>query len=186
MDNIVKNHLIEHFSLSTDQVNRKKVLCIIGMEDQLEQWLYSVAQFPPEQMMVLKSYGPIISEPFDSLMRSVIIAVYQENVGEIFVIGAVDSDQSISDLSNLISEMKQKVIPEDKIQTVDYLFKHCFPEFTANDMTQWIEGSNTVTDGIKQSVDLIRRHPLMPSGIRVHGLLMDTVNGKSMQVVEHL
>ena len=113
--------------VTTDQLNRKKALCIIGMEDQLERWLYYATQFPPEQMMVLKSYGPVISEPYDCLIRSIIIAVYQENVEAIFVIGAANSDESISDPSNLISKMKQKGIPAVKIQTVEYLFKHYFP-----------------------------------------------------------
>jgi carbonic anhydrase len=182
VDKIFNNQQNENQSVAP---NRKKVLFIIGMEGQLEQWLYSATQIPPEQMIVLRSYGPIISEPYDSLMRSVIIAVYQENVEGIFVVGAADSDESISDPSNLISKMKQKGIPAVKIQTVEYLFKYCFPGFTENDMAQWMEGSKTVTHGIKQSVDLIRRHPLMSSGIRVYGLLMDTVNGKYTRVVEH-
>ncbi|MFC4769795.1 carbonic anhydrase [Effusibacillus consociatus] len=185
MDKRSNNHLIEYFPVTTDQLNRKKVLFIIGMEGQLEQWLSAATHIPQEQMMVLKSYGPVISEPYDSLMRSIILAVYQENVEEIFVIGAADSDESISDPSHFISKMKQKGVPAVKIQTVEYLFKHCSPGFTANDLAQWMKGSKTVTDGIKQSVDLIRRHPLMPSGIRVYGLLVDTVNGKYTRVVEH-
>ncbi|MBM7707330.1 carbonic anhydrase [Chryseomicrobium sp. FSL W7-1435] len=184
-DKIFNNQQIENEPISTNPDNRKKVLCIVGMEEPLEQWLNSASHFLPEQIMVLKSYGPVISEPYDSLMRNIIIAVYQENVEEIFVIGSADRNESISDPSNLISKVIQTKIPAVKIQTVEYLFKHCFPGFTANDMAQWIEGSKTVTDGIKQSVNLIRRHPLMPSEIRVYGLLIDTVNGVSTRVVDH-
>lgn len=185
MDNIFNNRFIGNFPVTTDPVHRKKVLFIIGMEDPLEQWLYSALPVPPEQMMVLKSYGPVISEPYDSLMRSVIIAVYQENVEEIFVIGSAVRDESISNQNDFISKMKQKGVTAVKIQTVEYLFKHCFPGFTGNDIGEWMERSKTVTYDIKQSVDLIRRHPLIPSGIRVYGLLMDTVNGTSTRVVEH-
>lgn len=185
MDNLVISPSMEHFPVKMKQLNGKKVLFIIGMQDQLEQWLYSANLIPPEQILILKSYGPVISEPYDGLMRSIVIAVYEENVEEIFVIGAADSDKSISDPTDLLSKMKQKGSLEDKKQTVEYLFKHCFSELTANDKAQWMEGSKRVRDGITQSVDMIRRHPLMPSGIRVCGLLMDTVNGTYTQVVEY-
>jgi carbonic anhydrase len=183
VDKILNHQQIGNKSVTIELHNRKKALFIIGIEGQLEQWLYSEINIPTDQILVLKSNGPVISEPFDCLMRSIIVAVYQEKVEEIFIIGSIDSDESIVDPSNLLAKMKQKGITSFNIQIEEYLFKHCFPGFRANDLSRWVERSKTVIDGVKQSVDLIQRHPLIHSGVRVHGLLIDTVNNKITRVV---
>jgi carbonic anhydrase len=177
VDTIFKNQLIENQSEVIDSLNQKKVLFIIGMEEPLEQWLYSATHLPAEQMLVLVSHGPLISEPYDSLMRSVIIAVHQENVEEIFVIGATDTDEFQLVERDLISIVNHGKVP---LTNKDHL-----SEFKENDIFKWLKGSETVTDSIKQSVDLIRRHPLMPSGVKVYGLSVDTVSGKLSSVVEY-
>ncbi|RAL26244.1 carbonic anhydrase [Thermoflavimicrobium daqui] len=160
-----------------DSLNQKKVLFIIGMEEALEQWLYSATHLPPEKMLVLVSHGPLISEPFDSLMRSVIIAVAQENVEEIFVIGAINNNEFELVEKDLISIVNNGKVP---LANKDYL-----SEFKENDIFQWLKGSETVTDSIKKSMDFIRQHPLMPSGVKVYGLSVDTVSGKLSSVVEY-
>ncbi|PRZ11783.1 carbonic anhydrase [Laceyella sediminis] len=170
VDKIFKKQLTENQSEIIDSLNQKKVLFIIGMEEPLEQWLYSATHLPAEQMLVLVCHGPLISEPYDSLMRSVIIAVHQENVEEIFVIGATDTDESQLNKMDLIYLAKNR--------------KGDLSELKENDIFQWLKGSETVIDSIKQSVDMIRRHPLKPSGVKVYGLSVDTVSGKLSSVVE--
>ena len=128
--------------------------------------------------MVLQSYGPIIT-PFGDLMRDIIVAVYQENVEEILVVDTKDDQTNKRDILNKIYKNKEL---QEKIQTVNYLFKTCKPEFPGDSINEWLEGSNTSTDGIQNMVSVISRHPLMPAHVRVMELFISSENEKQSEI----
>ena len=43
-------------------------------------------------MLTIHSYDSVIVHPYGDIMRSIIIAIYQENVKEIFVVGIEDKN----------------------------------------------------------------------------------------------
>src|SRR4051812_3757800 len=45
------------------------------------------------------------------------------------------------------------------------------------DMHRWLRGFNDVREAVTKSVEVIRNHPLLPSDVRVHGLVMDPDTG---------
>ena len=47
---------------------------------------------------------------------------------------------------------------------------------------KWLHGFDSVEDSVKESVDLIKKHPLIPKEIKVHGLIMDPETG-SLEVI---
>ncbi|TCS84007.1 hypothetical protein [Tepidibacillus fermentans] len=106
-------------------------------------------------------------------MRDIIIAVYQENVEEIFVVGTKDGQKNTVDIQDLLNKIYEKDGLKEKIQTLDYLFKNSMPEFPGGNLSEWLEGSKTLTEGIQNSVNIIRDHPLMPSHVKVHGLFVN-------------
>jgi carbonic anhydrase len=46
------------------------------------------------------------------------------------------------------------------------------------DLQQWLTGFDSPEDGVRKSVAVIRKHPLLPPGILVHGLMMDPKTGR--------
>ena len=46
------------------------------------------------------------------------------------------------------------------------------------DLQSWLTGFESPQAGILASVDMIRNHPLLPSDIRVHGLIMHPETGR--------
>jgi carbonic anhydrase len=46
------------------------------------------------------------------------------------------------------------------------------------DLQSWLTGFSDVETGVRQSVDMIRNHPLLPRDVPVHGLIMDPATGK--------
>lgn len=153
---------------------KKKVLFVIGMEHKLEHLIKQVPHINPEDIKVLQCYGPVISQPFGDLMRDIIVSVYQENVEEIFVAGTKDDQKNTRDVLNKIYENKGL---QKKIQTLNYLSKNCMPEFPEGNISEWLEG-HALTDGVQNSVNIIRDHPLMPPHVKVHELLIDKENEK--------
>jgi len=155
-----------------------KHLFIIGMEEEIERALLSQSPVSREHLIVLNCVGPYISDPYDSILRSVIIAVYQENVKEITIIGAARSNHSSQIGVEIVELMKRNGVQEQKINTMNYLFSYSNPGFMANNLKEWLQGSETVVQGIQNTVELIQRHPLLPQEIKVNGLLLNTENGK--------
>ncbi|ADM36244.1 putative carbonic anhydrase [Bacillus spizizenii str. W23] len=151
----------------------KKVLFLTDIENGLEPILQEVTHTPAENMLTIQSYGADISHPYGEIMRSVIIAIYQEDVEEVFVVGTKDKRTSTGHILTQLETMK------DKLQTLDYLFQNCRPEFSGGTFDEWLNGNENSSDAIEKSVDIIRHHPLVPSYVKVRGLLVHHKGGKS-------
>lgn len=157
----------------------KNVLLITGIEDKLEQSICHAAAIKPEKMIVLKSVFPHISQPYSDLMRDIITLVFQKKIGEILIVRSKNEQAADIDLENFLFENPQV---KDKLQTIDYLFQHGNPEFPFSNLEEWLNGEKSVAQGIQQSVDLIRRHPFIPSHVKVRGFLIDTEHEKLTEI----
>ncbi len=152
----------------------KKVLFLTDIENGLEPILQEVTNTSAESMLTIQSYGASISHPYGEIMRSVIFAIYQEDVEEIFVVGTKDKKTSTGHRLTQLEAMK------DKIQTLDYLFQNCKPEFLGGTVDEWLHENSS--DTIEKSVDIIRHHPLVPSYVKVRGLIINQEDGTSSMV----
>ncbi|MFN2747854.1 MULTISPECIES: carbonic anhydrase [Bacillus] len=149
----------------------KNVLLITGMEDQLEQSICHAASIQPENTVILKSVFPHISQPYSDLMRDIITLVIQNKTEEILIVRSKNEDPADIDLDNY---MLNNPHVSDRLKTIDYLFQHGNPEFPFSNLNEWLNGGKPVDLGIKQSVDMIRQHPFIPSHVKVRGFLIDT------------
>jgi carbonic anhydrase len=163
-----------------DLDKNKKALFLIDIEPGLEPFLQQVTNIQLENMLTIQSYGPVISHPYGDVMRSIIIAVYQENVEEIYVVGTKDKGTVSVDIQSLLYSDSKEM--KDKIQTLDYLFQNCMPEFSGGKVKEWLEGKKNITESIEKSVDTIRNHPLVPSHVKVRGLIVNNKDGKFSNV----
>ncbi|WP_066074582.1 hypothetical protein [Neobacillus soli] len=159
---------------------KKKVLFVIGMEQRLERFIKEETNVKPENMIILQTYQPVVSHPYDDLMRDIIIAVYQDNVEEIVVVSTNDYQKNTGNILNKIYKNQEL---QDKIQTLDYLFKNCMPEFPEGTVSVWLQGGKTLTDSVQKTVNIIRNHPLLPSHIKVKELYIDQGNEKLSEIV---
>lgn len=155
---------------------KKNLLFVTENECKLEQILKQTQTITPENSMILQGYNQKILQPFDELMRDIIITVYQKNIEEIIVVTAKENQESSMILLKVLNE---NIDLQEKLELIDYLFKNCMPEFPKKSVRDWLLGNNK-TNNIKNNVDLILNHPLMPSDIRVTELsfaqLVDWVN----------
>ncbi len=165
---IYKIHKNKERVYDMDLNKNKKALFLTDIENGLKPILQEVTNIRAENMLTLQSYGTLISHPYGDIMRSVIIAIYQENVEEIFVVGTKDKRTATVN-----------VPMKDKIQTLEYLFQNCMPEFSGGTVDEWLNGNENIIDSIEKSVDIIRHHPLVPSYVKVCGLIVNNKDGKS-------
>ena len=51
------------------------------------------------------------------------------------------------------------------------------------DFDTWLEGFDCVESSVKDSVEMLRKHPLIPKDVKISGYVMDSVTGE-LHVVE--
>ncbi|MBT2756848.1 carbonic anhydrase [Mesobacillus foraminis] len=155
----------------------KKVLFLTDIENGLEPILQEVTNIRPDNMLTIQNYDSDISYPYGDIMRSVIIAIYQENVEEILVVGTKDKRTST------VNVLTQLELRKDKIKTLDYLFQNSMPEFSGGTVDEWLNGKEDISENIEKSVNTIRHHPLVPSYVKVRGLIVNN-KGEKFSILE--
>ena len=123
---------------------------------------------------IVKSAGALVSHPFGSIMRSILVAVYELNADEVYVIGHHDCGMSKIDSQTLLNKAVERGIPEKRIEVLEY---------SGIDFKQWLKSVSSVEESGKDSVSVGKNHPLLPSDVPVHGLVIDPGTGKLDLVV---
>ena len=148
-----------------DLEENKKVLLVVGMKQELDESdMKKIDHYLSEEIIILESNELDKIEPFGDLMRNILLHVYQKNIEEIFIAEPKeDRKNSIDVIGNIENNIKLK----ENIRTLDYLFTYCDPEFPNKTIKEWFEGNHLIVDNRKDSIDVIRRHPLMPPSVKV-------------------
>lgn len=151
----------------------RKALFLIDIDNRVESVLQEVINIRSENMITIQCYGPVISNPFGDIMRSVIIAICQEHIEEIFVVGTENKRSVPNNVLTQLGSMK------DKLQTLDYLFQNTKPEFSGTTINEWLNLKEDGSKNVEKCVNIIQHHPLVPSHVKVRGLMVKNKNGKS-------
>nr|WP_314464982.1 carbonic anhydrase [uncultured Clostridium sp.] len=168
----VKNKGYEKFI--TNKYPEKKTAIVSCMDTRLTELLPAALGFKNGDAKIIKNAGGVISHPFGSVMRSLLIGIYELDVREILVIGHTDCGARYTDSSKMIEMMKERGIRQKDIDLIKYY---------GIDFESWLGGFKDLDQSIKKSVELIRNHPLVPEEIRVYGLVIDSVTGELNKVV---
>jgi len=141
-------------------VNHKNTLILLDTEIEINDVVHQKPNIDLENTLVLQN--ELVSSPFDDLMRSIILAVYQHNIEEIVVVTNpyINSRNCKWTTSDELPEEFQ-----EKEETLNYIFKNCKQEYLGDDVSEWFLGRKTLNYGIDNTASLISQHPLMPSNI---------------------
>ena len=147
----------------------KKIAVLSCMDARLTELLPAALNFKNGDIIIIKNAGAVISHPFGSVMRSLLIAIYELEVEDIVVIGHYDCGMQDMNASKLINKMSERGIDKEKLKFISYC---------GIDINKWLKGFDKVEDSIVETVNVIRNHPLIPADIRVHSFAIDPVTGK--------
>ena len=158
----------------TDKYPNKRIAIVTCMDTRLVELLPAALGLRNGDVKIIKNAGGTITNPFDSAMRSLLVAVYELGVTEIMVIGHTHCGVQGMESAEMQHLMLERGVPASNIT----LMKHC-----GIDLDSWLHGFDDTAAAVNETVDLIERHPLMPpEGITVRGYIMDSVTGKLTQV----
>lgn len=158
----------------TTKFPNKRMVILTCMDTRLLELLPKAINVSNGDVKLVKNAGALIMHPFGSIMRSILVAVYELQAEEVFVIGHYDCGMSGMKADSVIEKMKAKGITEETLQTISY---------SGIDVYKWLHGFTSVNESVAHSVDIVKKHPLMPKDIPVHGLVIDPKTGKLDLVV---
>jgi carbonic anhydrase len=169
----VEDHEYEKYE--TTKFPNKKMVILTCMDTRLLELLPKALNLGNGDAKIIKDAGALVTHPFGSVMRSILVALYQLKAQEVLVIAHYDCGMSGMKAEPVIENMKERGISEETLKTLTY---------SGIDIEQWLRGFENVTESVEHSVDMIKNHPLMPKDIPVHGLVIDPKTGKLDLIVD--
>ena len=158
----------------TSKYPDKKIAIVTCMDTRLVELLPAALGLRNGDVKIIKNAGGTITNPFDSTMRSLLVAVYELGVNEIMVIGHTGCGVQGMNAGEMLHLMRERGVSQEHIT----LMRHC-----GIDLDSWLHGFTDSHDAVRETVDLIRNHPLMARDVRVAGYLMDSVTG-ALEVID--
>lgn len=124
---------------------------------------------------LIKNAGALVTHPWGSVMRSLLVAVFELKVKEIMVIAHHDCGMRGLNAEEFLQRVHDSNIPDDRIETL---------RNAGIDLDGWLTGFDNVEDSVRHTVELIRKHPLMPDNIAIHGLVIHPTTGKLNLIID--
>lgn len=158
----------------TSKYPDKKIAVLSCMDTRLTELLPAALGAKNGDIKIIKNAGGVISNPFGSVVRSLLIAIFELGVETILVIGHTDCGVQHMDCREMIEHMKSRGVSQESIDMMHY----CGVDFE-----NWLSGFDDVETSVRESVELLSHHPLIPDDICIGGFVMDSVTGELHEVV---
>lgn len=147
----------------------QKVAILTCMDTRLIELLPAAMGIGNGDAKIIKNAGAIISHPYGSVVRSLLVAIYELGVEEIWVVGHTDCGMEHLNSAPMIEKMRQRGISDEVLSHISD---------QGIDFEAWLTGFHDVYEAVSATAKTIAEHPLIPSDIRVEALVMDPITGK--------
>ena len=152
----------------TDKYPDKKLAVLSCMDTRLTELLPAALGLKNGDAKIIKNAGGLVISPFDSAMRSLVVAVYELGVEEIMVVAHSNCGACHMSFDHFHHEMNARGVTDETLDTI---------RKSGIDLNQWLEGFKDTPESVRKTVATIKTHPLMPRNITVRGFIIDSVTG---------
>lgn len=159
----------EYANYDSTKYPNKKLAILSCMDTRLTELLPAAMNFKNGDIKIIKNAGAVITHPFGSVMRSLLIAIYELNVNEIAVIGHHDCGMQSLEPARMLQRMLDRGITREQIDMIEYC---------GANIGTWLQGFDNAEKSVRETLNIIRKHPLIPEDVRLYGFLIDPTTGK--------
>lgn len=164
-----------YLQYSTDKYPDKKLAIVSCMDTRLTELLPAALGLKNGDAKIIKNAGGVISHPFGSVIRSLLVAVFELGVETIMVIGHSNCGAQHMNAESMIEHMLKAGISQDHIDMMHY----CGIDFET-----WLQGFGDGEESVRSTVQTIAHHPLIPESVTVRGFIIDSTTGELTSVEE--
>ncbi len=159
----------QYLKYKTDKYPDKKLAIVSCMDTRLTELLPAALGLKNGDAKIIKNAGGIISHPFGSVIRSLLVAVFELGVETIMVIGHSNCGAQHMNAEKMCEHMIAAGVSRDHIDLMHYC---------GIDFEKWLAGFKNGEESVKQTVSTIKHHPLMPENLTVKGFIIDSTTGE--------
>ena len=149
----------------TSKFPDKKIAILTCMDTRLVELLPAALGIRNGDVKLIKNAGGMITGPFDSAVRSLLVGIIELGVEEVMVIGHTDCGVAHINADMMIRHLIQRGVSQDHID----MMRYCGIDFEA-----WLRGFDCVENSVAETVDLLQKDK---KWIRRH------INGKRIAMV---
>lgn len=157
----------------TSKYPNKKLAILTCMDTRLTELLPKALGIKNGDAKIIKNAGGVITHPYGSVMRSLLVGILELGVEQIMVIGHSDCGVQGMDGKEMIHMLQERGIPKEHIDIIRHSGIH---------LEEWLGGFESVEISVKDTVESLKMHPLMPQGIEIRGFIMDSVTGELTEI----
>lgn len=165
----------EYEAYRTGKFPNKKMVIITCMDTRLTELLPKAMNLRNGDVKIIKNAGAIISQPFGSVMRSVLVALYELGADEVVVVGHYECGMAALNADHMINEMLERGISQEVLNTLEH---------SGIKLNKWLKGFDNIEEGVRSTVKLIKNHPLLPPNTPVHGMVIHPDTGELTLIVD--
>ena len=152
----------------TDKYPAMKLAVVSCMDTRLSVLLQEALGLRNGDAKIIKNAGGLVPTPWDSAMRSLLVAVYELGVQEIMIVAHSQCGACHMCFAHFKEEMLRRGIPEETLTRL---------QAEGIDLDAWLEGFHDTEASVRKTVAAVREHPLMPADVTVRGFIIDSVTG---------
>lgn len=139
---------------------QKQLAVFTCMDTRLVDFLESAMGIRRGDAKIIKNAGNTIVDPLHGgVIRSLVAAIFLLGVDEIFVIGHRDCGMASVDAAELKRRMSLRGIDPRAVDVI------------VPDLAQWLGTFKTPEENVASVVEKIRKNPMIPGDVPVHGLI---------------
>ncbi|KMY49774.1 beta-class carbonic anhydrase [Peribacillus loiseleuriae] len=165
----------EYEKYETTKFPNKKMVILTCMDTRLVELLPQAMNLKNGDVKLIKNAGAIVSHPFGSVMRSILVAIYELGAKEVAIVGHHGCGMKGLEPNSFLEKCGQAGLDETIITTLIN---------AGIDIKSWLTGFQSVEESVEQSVKMVKNHPMFPKNISVHGLVICPETGKLDIVVD--
>ncbi|MBP3949831.1 beta-class carbonic anhydrase [Bacillus suaedae] len=165
----------QYVKFQTTKFPNKKVVILSCMDTRLIELLPSAMNIKNGDAKIIKNAGAIISHPFGSVMRSILVALYELQADEVMIVGHHGCGMAGLESKSVLEKAATRGVDMQQIRDL---------EFLGIDVTSFLKGFDKVEDSVRHSVEMVNKHPLLPNDVPVHGLVIHPETGKLDLIID--
>lgn len=159
----------------TEKYPKKKLAILTCMDTRLTELLPAALGLENGDAKIIRNAGGVTRDAYGSEVKSLLVAIFELGVTKIMVIGHTDCGVEKMDSIQMIEKMRKRKI---KIESLERSGSEGF------DLNEWLSGIQEVEEAVRDTVSLLKEHPLVPEDVGIFGFVMNTETGELMEVKE--
>lgn len=158
---------------ATSKYPDKKLAIVTCMDCRLTTLLPAALGLKNGDAKIIKNAGALVMSPWDSAMRSLLVAVYELGVQEVMIIAHSECGACHMSGKEMTELMLQRGISPETLSVV---------QRSGINLDEWLEGFHDTEQSVKSTVQSVRNHPLMPADVTVRGFIIHSATGALTEI----